>query len=59
MLFIEDVTINMSVFDSENWDNSFSSQSWLGITVISETFFLSFQRQGSYLCVYLGNWIVK
>jgi len=37
--FMEDLTINMSVFDSENGDNNFSSQSWLRITVICEFFF--------------------
>lgn len=39
---MENLTINMPVFDSENGDNSFSSQNWTGITVILDFFFFSF-----------------
>lgn len=47
---MENLTINMPVFDSENGDNSFSSQNWTGITIILDFFFFHFvslQNQGS------------
>lgn len=48
---MENLTINMPVFDSENGDNSFSSQNWTGITIILDFFFffhfVSLQNQGS------------
>lgn len=57
---MEDLTINMSVFDSENGDNNFSSQSWLRITVICEFFFFFFVFSTTrFLTMWiLDNWIV-